>query len=836
VAKRSTGLNIVITGDAKNASAAMKRLQGDVETLDDRTARYKDTLQSAVGLYVGATFFRGAVDEAASLAEAQNTVKVVFEESSDSVQTFAEDATEAYGISEKAALQAANGYGLLLTNMDVGNAKAAEMSQTLVGLASDLAAFADLPLDQALGAIRSGLSGESEPLKAFGVRLTEAKIKSEAMALGLHEGTGAISDQARAMATYAIIIEDTAKAQGTYARESDGLKQQTQQLTAEWDNAKAKLGAELIPAMQTATSVAGGMLDIWSKLPGEIQLGVVALGGVAYFGPKIASGLKSGGEALTNLRLGMMGVTQSGAGASNAIGGLVNKVGQMPGAFGAASFATVLVVGALYDAAEESKRLEANVDSLLGAIQAGESPLDAFREKLAKTFAGIDGGFDLGWSGRSFGAVMEGFGYGIDEVSNAITGSREEWSAFIVEIAKNPKIPPEVYEDLVEIRAAFDGATDKSTAYNDAQKALGITEEGTADAIDGTTGALEREETVLERLARVSEENRKRVEAEWAAKERMRDATEQVADAQAELAEAQRAANGDSDEYRSALDSIADAQEALADSHKGVAEAQERVNEARAAAADRLEELRRRVDELRQSEERANLTTRQAQQAARDALADPTLTKLEKEDAQLKAREAAQAERDLKTERADAARELAEAQRRGIDGDKDVIAAKDGVAEAERRVRDAADQVREAQRRAADVIQEAKGRVVEATKRVEEALKNEVESWANLAEAQWGAAAGTIAYQAGIDALLKKIDANSPFAEALRQRKQDLHDLGWAALAGVPGGIGLAAQWQAGTGAGPQVTIVNQGTAEQVRRATFDTLWGLLDGAAKKAG
>jgi hypothetical protein len=32
------------------------------------------------------------------------------------------------------------------------------------------------------------------------------------------------------------------------------------------------------------------------------------------------------------------------------------------------------------------------------------------------------------------------------------------------------------------------------------------------------------------------------------------------------------------------------------------------------------------------------------------------------------------------------------------------------------------------------------------------------------------------------------------------------------------------------------VTIVNQGTAEQVRRATFDTLWGLLDGAAKKAG
>ena len=86
----------------------------------------------------------------------------------------------------------------------------------------------------------------------------------------------------------------------------------------------------------------------------------------------------------------------------------------------------------------------------------------------------------------------------IDEVSNAITGSREEWSAFIGEIAKNPKIPPEVYEDLVEIRAAFDGATDKSTTYNDAQKALGITEEGTADAIDGTTGALEREESVLE--------------------------------------------------------------------------------------------------------------------------------------------------------------------------------------------------------------------------------------------------------------------------------------------------------------------------------------------------
>ena len=50
---------------------------------------------------------------------------------------------------------------------------------SLVQLASDMASFNNTSVDDALLALRSGLSGETEPLKRFGIALSEVRLKED---------------------------------------------------------------------------------------------------------------------------------------------------------------------------------------------------------------------------------------------------------------------------------------------------------------------------------------------------------------------------------------------------------------------------------------------------------------------------------------------------------------------------------------------------------------------------------------------------------------------------------------------------------------------------------
>ena len=61
--------------------------------------------------------------------------------------------------------------GNMLVPMGIGRKKAAEMSKQLVELAADMASFNNASPEETLDALRSGLAGETEPLRKFGVFL-----------------------------------------------------------------------------------------------------------------------------------------------------------------------------------------------------------------------------------------------------------------------------------------------------------------------------------------------------------------------------------------------------------------------------------------------------------------------------------------------------------------------------------------------------------------------------------------------------------------------------------------------------------------------------------------
>lgn len=230
----------------------------------------------------GAAAFRAASD----LEEAQNKVDVVFGKSADTISKWAETAAESLGMSRRAALEAAGTFGNLFRAMDISLPTATKMSKSLVTLAADLASFNNANPQEVLDALRSGLVGEIEPLRRFGVSLSQARIEAKAMELGLYNGVDAIDASAKAQAAYAIILEDTQLAQGDFARTADSAANQQRIMRAQFEDTAAALGQSLIPIFTKVAGVVQDVVKWFSSLPPAAQEIIVYAGLiVAALGP-----------------------------------------------------------------------------------------------------------------------------------------------------------------------------------------------------------------------------------------------------------------------------------------------------------------------------------------------------------------------------------------------------------------------------------------------------------------------------------------------------------------------------------------------------------------------
>lgn len=187
---------------------------------------------------------------ASDLNESMSKVDVVFGDNAKQIEDWSKTAAESMGISQQAALESAGTFGNLFTALGIGDKPTTDMSKNLTELASDLASFNNANPEDVLLALRSGLLGEAEPLRKFGVSLSAARIEQKALDLGLADSKKNLTAAAKAQAAYAIILEDTTTAQGDFARTSDGMANQQRILAATFDDTMATVGQAFIPIIQ----------------------------------------------------------------------------------------------------------------------------------------------------------------------------------------------------------------------------------------------------------------------------------------------------------------------------------------------------------------------------------------------------------------------------------------------------------------------------------------------------------------------------------------------------------------------------------------------------------
>jgi hypothetical protein len=249
----------------KAANAAFGDLQSSIGSLGRNFA--------VVGAgIVGATALLGKAVMSASNFEAEfEGVNQVFKDAAGSVQAFAEQASRTAGLSATEALQASKTFGLFATGAGLGVEAAADFSTTMVQLAGDLGSFNDVPTAEALAAIQSGLMGQAEPLRNFGVFLDDARLKQEALNMGIYDGTGPLSTQQKMMASYSAILAQTTVQQGDFVKYGDTLGNQLKTISSDFENLTKDIGLMLIPVITEAMPVIKAMAtEIGEKLKAAI--------------------------------------------------------------------------------------------------------------------------------------------------------------------------------------------------------------------------------------------------------------------------------------------------------------------------------------------------------------------------------------------------------------------------------------------------------------------------------------------------------------------------------------------------------------------------------------
>lgn len=278
-----------LISDAGRAGAALNRMGDDAQSGANKIGPATDTasskmnglmgtvgkLAAAVGgafafAQIGA-FAKDAVNSFASLEDATAAASVVFGDSMGAIIAQSESAATEMGMSKSQVIDAANVFGTYGKAAGLAGDALAGFSTEMTQLGSDLSSFKGGSPEEAINAIGAAFRGEMEPIRRYGVLMTQAGIEARAMAIGIWDGTAALTPQQKTLAIQAEILAQTTDAAGDFNRTSESTANVAKTTAASFENMKAAIGEGLAPAFTAVRTAATGIFnDVAASVPGVV--------------------------------------------------------------------------------------------------------------------------------------------------------------------------------------------------------------------------------------------------------------------------------------------------------------------------------------------------------------------------------------------------------------------------------------------------------------------------------------------------------------------------------------------------------------------------------------
>ena len=262
----------VITKIANNIKKVVSVVGGAVNNIKSKFNILNSTLASGLSLAALVAVSKKCLELSSNLAEVQNVVDTTFGKSSNIINEFAESALKNFGLTELQAKKYVSTLGAIAKASGESEDATLQMSTNLTKLTADVASFFNYDYDTAFNKIRSGLTGETEPLKDLGVVMTVANLEQYRLAQGIQTSYSAMSSAEQMALRYNYIMQaltdtqgDFNKTQASWANQLRVLQGQAQQLGAILGNLLQKVLYPVLSVVNAILSRAVAMGNVLAK-------------------------------------------------------------------------------------------------------------------------------------------------------------------------------------------------------------------------------------------------------------------------------------------------------------------------------------------------------------------------------------------------------------------------------------------------------------------------------------------------------------------------------------------------------------------------------------------
>ena len=305
-----------LTSSMDKLSSVLDRIAGKLDNVTNKSKNNADSFskisKAIKGLGLAAIFNKltssigNLTNKSSEYIENLNLFYVSLGKNADMAKKFADNFSSALSVDPSKVYRYLGLFNSLIEGFGVSSDKAYLMSKNLTQLSYDFASFYNLPIEQAMQKLKSGISGEIEPMRAIGVALDQTTLQATAYSLGIKT---LVSDMTRAQKTqllYYQIMKSTSQQQMDMGRTllspANALRVTKEQFTL----LGRAIGNIFIPMLVSILPYINYITQALAKLADRIA---------AIFGFKITNYVNSATDGIGNIS---SGIDNIGTGANKA--------------------------------------------------------------------------------------------------------------------------------------------------------------------------------------------------------------------------------------------------------------------------------------------------------------------------------------------------------------------------------------------------------------------------------------------------------------------------------------------------------------------------------------
>jgi len=241
----STQVGVIFTAHDRSA-AGMASFQRQIGSVTNSVLRL---IGLGTGLYAFERIFTDTINRTSHAMEVASMFNVVFRDQASATAQWAEDFGNKVGRSTNDLKEWLAGLQDTFVPLGFARDKAAELSKELVKLAVDVGSFKNVRSAEAIRDFTSALVGNHEAVRKYGIIITEASLKQEALKQGITKNYNELTNLEKVSLRYAIIQASTTDAQGDAIRTADSYANQVERIKANYDELATTLGEQVVPAL-----------------------------------------------------------------------------------------------------------------------------------------------------------------------------------------------------------------------------------------------------------------------------------------------------------------------------------------------------------------------------------------------------------------------------------------------------------------------------------------------------------------------------------------------------------------------------------------------------------